>query len=98
MFPAVQAFAKRISALEVPFRDRLAHRPPARGLGAARVPGARLSSTLAIFRIFEQIQWFSGSGLEALSPCFAKVFLCKWPKSSLGAPEWRRGDGAEGKP
>jgi hypothetical protein len=37
---------------------------------------------LAIFRILKQIQWFSGSGLEALSPCFATVFFCKWPKSS----------------
>src|SRR3954468_14589288 len=44
-----------------------------------------LSSTLAIFRIMEQIQWFSGSELEALSPCFARVFFCKWPKSSSGA-------------
>src|SRR3954462_5370395 len=37
----------------------------------------------------EQIQWFSGSGLEALTPCFATVFFCKWPKSSkdyLDAP------------
>src|SRR4051794_21071564 len=41
-----------------------------------------LNSTLAIFRIPEQIQWFSGSGLEASSPCFATVFFCKWPKSS----------------
>src|SRR3954468_4356757 len=44
-----------------------------------------LSSTLAIFRIPKQIQWFSGSGLEALSPCFATVFFCKWPKSSLAS-------------
>src|SRR3954462_2404655 len=43
-----------------------------------------LSSTLAIFRTPKQIQWFSGSGLEALSPCFATVFFCKWPKSSSG--------------
>src|SRR4051794_41951913 len=41
-----------------------------------------LHSTLAIFRIPKQIQWFSGSGLEALSPCFATVFFCKWAKSS----------------
>ena len=41
-----------------------------------------VSSTLAIFRILEQIQWFSGSALEALNPCFATVFFCKWPKSS----------------
>ena len=40
------------------------------------------SSTLAIFQILKQIQWFSGSGLETLSPCFAMVFFCKWPKSS----------------
>src|SRR3954466_1024806 len=59
------------------------------GLGAQHVCSLSilkklpLSSTLAIFRIFEQIQWFSGSGLEALSPCFATVFFSKWPKSSL---------------
>src|SRR3954447_20591439 len=53
-----------------------------------------LSSTLAIFRVPKQIQWFSGSGLEALSPCFATVFFCKWPKSSLGdLAEARVGEG-----
>src|SRR3954463_16012549 len=48
-----------------------------------------LNSTLAIFRIPEQIQWFSGSGLEASSPCFATVFFCKWPKSSSETPHQR---------
>src|SRR3954470_19387049 len=43
----------------------------------------KLNSTLAIFRIFEQIQWLSESRREALNCCFARVFLCKWPKSSL---------------
>src|SRR3954468_19670823 len=45
-----------------------------------------LSSTLAIFRISEQVQRLSESRLEALNHCFARVFLCKWPKSSSGRP------------
>jgi hypothetical protein len=45
-------------------------------------PPQELNSTLAIFRILKQIQRFSGSALEALNPCFATVFFCKWPKSS----------------
>src|SRR4051812_49831595 len=53
-------------------------------VGSGFVDGL-LSSTLAISRIPKQIQWFSGSGLEALSPCFATVFFCKWPKSSSDA-------------
>src|SRR4051794_29886008 len=59
----------------VPFGRRSAPQP-----GSFSMP--LFISTLAIFRILEQIQWFSGSGLEALSPCFAMVFFCKWPKSS----------------
>src|SRR3954449_6137413 len=68
-----------------------------RGTNSFRVQ--LLSSTLAISRIPKQIQWFSGSGLEALSPCFATVFFCKWPKSSCEEPvESRTREGSLDRP